>query len=42
MNKFELLTNNLLEANLNSLVLCLRLLGLLRLELMVGGEVIRT
>ncbi|MFQ6042280.1 MAG: hypothetical protein ACE5PV_15600 [Candidatus Poribacteria bacterium] len=39
MNKFKLLTNNLLEANLNTFSLRLRLLGLLRLKSVVGGGV---
>lgn len=37
MNKFELLTDNLLEANLSALALRLRLLGLLRLKSVVGS-----
>jgi hypothetical protein len=49
MNKFKLLTNNLLEANLGVLALGLRLLDLLRLKvaevaktLVVGSEVMNS
>ena len=42
MNNFKLLTNNLLEGNLSALALCLRLLGLLCLESVVGSEVMNS
>jgi len=49
MNKFKLLTNNLLEANLGALALGLRLLDLLRLKVaeaaktsMVSSEVMNS